>query len=360
MDRSDYKFSIKNKEFIVELREKVKQYFEVNAISQQGNSQIIWQSVFMLLLYFVPYGFLLSGLIHTPLLMFAAWFAMGLGMAGTGMVLMHDANHGSISKNKRVNTLMGASLYLLGGFPKNWKFQHNTLHHGFTNIDGQDGDISPVSTLRFSPHKPLRKIHRYQHWYAWFFYSLMTVSWVTAKDFMRLAAYTKMDAPTFKSKKNLLFMELIASKVIYYSIFLLLPMLLIPMAWYTILLGFVLMHLVSGFVLTIIFQTAHVMPGSLYPLPDEMGNMEYNWAVHQLHTTSDYSPKSRIFSWMIGGLNYQIEHHLFPNVSHVHYKKLSVIVRETAQKYGLPYSVQPNFIMALRSHTRMLKQLGRE
>jgi linoleoyl-CoA desaturase len=119
------------------------------------------------------------------------------------------------------------------------------------------------------------------------------------------------------------------------------------------------MHFIQGFILTIIFQPAHVMPTSEYPIPDINGNVENNWAIHQMLTTSDFSPKSRVFSWYIGGLNYQIEHHLFPNICHIHYRKLSKIVKETAKEFGIPYHVQSNFLLALINHGRMLKRLGR-
>lgn len=360
MDRKKIKFSKNKTDFIIELRQKVKEYFESNQVPSYGNYTIVVKSVVMTSLYFIPYILLMTGMIQPLLGMFIGWIAMGLGMAGVGMVLMHDANHGSFSKSRTINNLLSGSLFLLGGFPQNWKFQHNALHHGFTNVEGTDEDIKGLRPLRFSPHKPLLKIHRFQHWYAWFFYSLMTISWIGIKDFKGAYKYKKMDAPLYKNKKygRLLF-EVAFTKVVYYTIFLFLPMLVMPFAWYWVLVGFISMHLVSGFILTIIFQSAHVMPGSAYPLPDEDGNMENNWAVHQLQTTTDFSPKSRIFSWMIGGLNYQIEHHLFPNISHVHYRSISVIVKDTALKHNLPYSVQPNFIMALRNHTRMLKALGR-
>jgi len=136
-------------------------------------------------------------------------------------------------------------------------------------------------------------------------------------------------------------------------------MLVLPFAWYWILIFFITMHFISGFVLTIIFQTAHVVPTSAYPLPNENGSVQNSWAVHQLLTTSDYSPKNKIFSWLIGGLNYQVEHHLFPNISHVHYKNIATMVKETAQKYSLPYHVQPGFLKALLEHAKMLKKLGR-
>jgi linoleoyl-CoA desaturase len=120
------------------------------------------------------------------------------------------------------------------------------------------------------------------------------------------------------------------------------------------------MHYIAGFILAIIFQPAHVIDGTEYPEPDADGNLENNWAVHQLHTTTNFANKSRIFSWYVGGLNFQVEHHLFPNVCHVHYRKISSIVRQTAEEFGLPYKSEPTFVGALAGHTKLLKELGRK
>jgi len=346
-------------EFITELKSKVNDYFEKNKLSKYGNASIVLKSILMILIYFAPYVLMLTGVISSFFGILACWLIMGFGMAGLGMVLMHDASHGTFSKNRKRNNYLSKSLYLLGGFPPNWKQQHNVMHHGFTNIDGHDEDIAPIGLLRFSPHKPLQKIHRFQRWYAWFFYGLMTLSWVTAKDFKQLARYKKANIKLSSQKKySGLMVELLMAKLLYYIIFLVAPLILLSIAWYWIILFFLAMHFVGGFILSIIFQSAHVMPTSVYPLPDESGNIENSWAIHQLFTTSDFAPKSRIFSWMIGGLNYQVEHHLFPNISHVHYKNIASLVKTTAQKYNLPYHVQPTFMVAFHNHFKMLKLLG--
>lgn len=355
-------FSSKDKlEFIVELRKKVNAYFEEKHKSKQGNFNLVMKSIFMFTLYFLPFALMLTGFISSIPWIIAAWIIMGFGMAGIGMGVMHDANHYSFSTNKKINKIMGASLYLLGGFPVNWQHQHNTLHHGFTNIDGIDEDISPpVSLLRFSPHKPLKKIHRFQYIYAWFLYGLMTLTWVTTKDFRQIKRYFKSESPMGTNKSyTRLMTEVVLSKVIYYAVIVGLPILFLPIAWYWVPLLFLLMHFVGGFLLTIIFQTAHVVPSSKYPLPDENGSMENNWAVHQLNTTSDFAPHNKILSWLIGGLNFQVVHHLFPNVSHVHYPKISKLLMEVTQKHKLPYHIQPGFISALHSHGKMLRQLGK-
>jgi linoleoyl-CoA desaturase len=250
-------------------------------------------------------------------------------------------------------------MYLLGASPINWKFQHNTLHHGYTNIDGMDEDIAPLGILRFSPHKPLLKIHRFQQFYAWFFYGLMTISWVTGKDFKRLRNYYKMNAPLSSSKSySRLVFDLALSKGVYFALLVALPIILLPISWYWVLALFLFMHFITGFILGIVFQTAHVVPSSEYPLPNSDGALDNNWMIHQLHTTADYSPKSRIFSWFIGGLNYQVEHHLFPNICHVHYKKIAAIVKEFAHEKNLPYHVQHSFFGALINHFKMLRYLG--
>lgn len=349
-----------NPEFINELRKKVNDYFETNKLSKYGSTSIVLKSLLMFTLYTVPYFLMLFGIINSLPGIFICWILMGIGMAGIGMVLMHDANHRTFSKNPTSNKWLSKSLYLLGGFPPTWRYQHNTLHHGFTNIDGYDEDINPVGILRFSPNKPKYKIHRFQQWYAWFFYGLMTLAWATRKDFKQLLRYKKAKVPLSKNNRyNLLMLDLTITKILYYLVLLALPIIVLPIAWYWTVLFFFVMHFVSGLLLSIIFQTAHVMPSSKYPLPDKKGNMENNWAIHQLLTTTDYSPNSRIFSWLIGGLNYQVEHHLFPNINHVHYKKISILVKETARKYKLPYYVQDSFFSAIQSHFRMLKMLGR-
>lgn len=352
------KYSKQKLDFSTDLRNSVNEYFRNKNLSPFGNKQIIVKTVFVSMLYLIPFILLITGVVTSVTLVLACWVLMGLGMSGVGMVTMHDANHGSFSKSKRVNRIFGNSLYLLGGFPQNWRYQHNTLHHGYTNIEGHDEDIGPPGILRFSPHRPLKKMHRHQHIYAWFFYGLMTISWISVKDFKRLKKYKESGIKISKRKYDKLLIELVISKIVYYLVFLVLPLLTIPVAWYWVVTGFMLMHFTSGLVLSSIFQTAHVVPTSEYPVPDGEGELENNWAVHQLYTTCDYAPSSKIFSWMVGGLNYQIEHHLFPNISHIHYKDISKIVKAKAKQYDLPYHVNPTFAEAVWQHIKMLKLLG--
>ena len=320
---------------------------------------MVTKTIAMLAIYFTPYFLMLFGVITSGWIMLALWAVMGFGMAGIGLSVMHDANHGSYSKNRKVNVFIGNVMTLLGGSRTNWILQHNVLHHTFTNVDGMDEDINPGNFLRFSPHQKRHKAHRLQHIYAWPLYGLMTILWITTKDFKQILRYKKSGIiKQMKQPFSSLFTKLITAKVFYYVYALVIPLIFFPGPWYLTIVFFFVMHFIAGLTLAAIFQAAHVMPTSEYPLPDHDGKMGNNWAIHQMLTTANFSPNSKLFSWYVGGLNFQIEHHLFPNICHVHYKSISKIVKKTALEFGLPYNSQPNFMKALREHTRMLYRLG--
>ena len=342
------------------LRKRVNAYFKTKDISRHANGKMKFKTIFMIALCFVPYGFIVSGMVSTPWAFILLWAVMGMGVAGIGLSVMHDANHDAYSKNKRVNRMLGYFLNLMGGNSANWRMQHNVLHHSFTNVDGVDEDITVGKLVRLSPHQPRLKIHRLQHIYAWFLYSLMTVQWVLTKDYVQLHRYKKMGLIEGQNLSySKLLTEMLLFKVVYYGYVVVIPFLVVPIAWYWIALGIVVMLVISGLVLSAIFQPAHVMPTADFPIPDKTGNIDNDWAVHQLATTTNFAPKSTIFSWYVGGLNFQIEHHLFPNICHIHYKEISRIVKETANEFNLPYYSEPTFAMALIKHTRMLKNLGK-
>ncbi|OEK02083.1 fatty acid desaturase [Roseivirga sp. 4D4] len=361
MNYKSIKFSRTNQaEFISDLRKRVKTYFDSNEISVHGNFTMFSKTAAMFLMYFAPYVLMLTGVITQPWLIIVMWAIMGFGMSGIGLSVMHDANHGSYSNNKTVNKYMSYVMNLIGASSFNWKIQHNVLHHSYTNIEGVDEDIDPGILMRLSPHAKHYRLHKFQHIYGWFFYAIMTFLWLTTKDFVQLNRYKKMGL--IKGQKRTyrsVLIETIFSKVAYYAYALVLPLIFIQAPWWIVVIGFLTMHIITGLWIALIFQPAHVMPNSKYPIPDNLGNMENNWAVHQLFTTTNFSPKSKLFFWYVGGLNYQIEHHLFPNICHVHYKRISKIVRETAKEYGLPYNLEPTFVSAIVSHAKMLKTLGR-
>jgi linoleoyl-CoA desaturase len=353
------KFAGTRRDFVATLNERVNGYFKKNNISRQGNNEMVIKTIFMFLLYLVPYVLIVTSTITGTVGLLAMVALMGLGSAGIGLSVMHDANHGAYAKKAWVNSLIGYSVNLLGVTAFTWKIQHNVLHHSYTNVHEEDEDISPRGVLRLSPHSEWKKIHRYQFVYAWFLYGLMTIVWLLVKDFSRLYKYQKNGL--VKSQKGNTAKEwtiLVVTKLFYISYAVILPLVVTSLFWWQILLGLLVSQYITGFVLAIIFQPAHVIEGTEYPLPDESRAMENSWAVHQLLTTTNFGNNSRWFSWYVGGLNFQIEHHLFPNVCHVHYRKIASIVRSTAHEFGLPYKTSRTFLSALGGHARLLKQLG--
>lgn len=352
-------FAKGNETFYTTLNKRVSDYFRSNGISPTANIHMFIKTLFMLTLFVAPYilSLIYGGASIWLYLLFS--FVMGLGMAGIGLSIMHDANHGAYSTKKWVNRLFGYSLNMIGGHVLNWKIQHNVLHHTYTNIFDMDEDISPRGPLRMAPSSPWMPAHRFQYLYAWFLYTLMTLVWICAKDFSRLIRY--QSTGLVNTKKTNLYLEwtvLIVTKIVYLGYALWLPTILLPFAFWQILIGFLVMHAVAGFILAIIFQPAHVCEGTEYFMPDAEGGIENNWAIHQLHTTTNFANKNLVLSWYVGGLNYQVEHHLFPNICHIHYRKLSSIVKNTAAEFGVPYKEKETFWDALKAHGNLLKALG--
>lgn len=348
-------------EFEKALKRNVHNYFKENNLKKTGNWSMYLKTACMLSLYLVPYFFMVFGHIENKLLFFGLWILMGFGMSGIGMSIMHDANHGSYSSSPFINKLMGSMIYLVGGNALNWKIQHNVLHHTYTNVDGLDQDINaPALFLRFSPHQAKNKLHRYQHLYAWVFYSLLTLSWALDADFRQIQDFKKQGlTQAYKKRFSSVMIELIFFKLVYYAFIFAIPMIFSVQPWWMILLGFVAMQMLSGLLLSFIFQMAHVVPASDFPLPNDNGEMENSWSVHQLHTTVNFAENNKLITWFVGGLNRQIEHHLFPNICHIHYPKVSKIVRVTAKEHGIPYHSYPTFWKALSMHFSFLKQVGR-
>lgn len=360
MIAKDLKFSKSTgTEFAKTLRIRVEDYFDTNNKSKYANGSMVSKTLVMLSVFFVPVILLCSGIVTSAWWLFTPYFISGLGMAGIGMRVMHDAIHGAYSRNRTINKYMGYTMNLIGANARVWRIQHNVLHHTYTNIDDADDDINAPFFLRFSPNAKRYWLHRYQHVYIWFFYGLATISWITTKDFVRLIRYNKMGFFNSRGEFRSSLRSVITWKAVYYSYALIIPLIVIPLPFWIIILAFISMHFVTGVSISIIFQTAHVTPTTEFPQPDEKGMIDNDWAVHQLVTTSNYAPRSRFFSWLIGGLNFQVEHHLFPTICHIHYKSLSEIVSKTAEEFNVPYLVNKTFIGALWSHVKMLRQLGR-
>ncbi|GAB3908074.1 acyl-CoA desaturase [Larkinella knui] len=354
------KFNTTNRsQFFSTVRQRVNAYFKDNNLSPNANGAMWTKAIFFVTGYFVMYGLILSN-------QFGSWamlgmaLAMGMFAAFIGFNVSHDALHGAFSSRSWVNKWIGYSFYFIGASPYVWKITHNVVHHTYTNIPGHDDDIEIAPGLiRVDTDEPVRPWQRYQQWYAFPLYSLASISWVFRKDYMKffkktIGSYDNSGHPRRE------YIKLFVTKAAYYIFFIIIPFLVLDLTWWQFALGFVLMHIVEGLVLGLVFQLAHVVEGTSFPVPLEGIGIDEAWAVHQMRTTANFAPDSDLAAFLCGGLNRQIEHHLFPKVCHIHYPVIANIVRDTAHEFGLPYIENPTFSAALVSHYRLLKELGKE
>ncbi|SHF11147.1 fatty acid desaturase family protein [Flavisolibacter ginsengisoli] len=350
------KFPSVKQSFHVELKKRINDYFETSGKSVTGNKQLFIKAG---VLFTAFLGLYIHLVFFTPSTLWAVLecVILGLVVAGIGFNIMHDGAHGSFSKYKWVNNVAAFSLNLLGGSSFMWNVKHNVIHHAYTNIDGVDDDIDIQPWMRMSSTQPKLKMHKYQHFYFWFLYSMLYILWVFVLDYQK---YFKRKIGDMPLKKMTAWDHIVfwGFKAIYLFLFFLVP-------FYTVgfvptIIGFLIFSVIAGFILSIVFQLAHTVEHTHFPVPhDESGKLDDEWAIHQLKTTANFAPKNKLISWLVGGLNYQIEHHLFPKISHVHYPAIRKIIKQACSEFNVPYTEYKKMSHAVISHVLFLKQMGR-
>jgi linoleoyl-CoA desaturase len=353
------KFTNANKcTFFATLRKRVDTHFENEDLSVNANNAMWFKAFFFLGIFIGLYLLILLGNL-TPILMLGLAIALGVFGAFVGFNICHDAIHKAFSKYNWVNKVFSILFSLIGASAYVWSICHNIVHHTYTNIAGHDEDIDVAPGLiRFCESEPVNKIQRYQHLYAFGLYSLAMLSWVFRKDYKKFFQ-TKIGSQVANHPK-IEYFNLFFYKFVYYFLFIILPLIVLDITWWQFLIGFLAMQLAQGLVLGLVFQLAHVVEGTSFPNPNTDGNIEEAWAAHQMMTTANFAVDSKLAAFFCGGLNRQVEHHLFPKICHIHYPAIGKIVKATALEFNLPYIQSPTFVSALASHYRMLRKLGKE
>jgi linoleoyl-CoA desaturase len=283
--------------------------------------------------------------------------SLGLAMAACGFNIQHDGGHQAYSDRRWINRLAALTLDLLGGSSYVWARKHNVIHHSYSNINGHDDDINIGFFGRVSPDQKWLRFHRLQHFYLWVLYGFLPIKWQLYDDF-RDVITGRIGGHRFARPKGWDLLTFLGGKVVFFSLAFAIPLLLYP-TW-VVLLCYLATSFVQGLSLSVVFQMAHCVEEAAFPLPkQDTGRIESAWAVHQVETTVNFARGSRLLTWFIGGLNYQIEHHLFPRLSHVHYPELSHIVQKTCAEFGLTYAAHSTFFSGVASHFRWLRRMGR-
>ncbi|ULU25156.1 fatty acid desaturase family protein [Dyella terrae] len=338
-----------------ELRRRVEALFKHSGQKQRDDARLYRKTAIILATFAVSY---------VLLVFFAAtWWqglllsiVLGVATAQIGFNIQHDAGHQAYSERRWINKCMAMTLDLVGGSSYVWHWKHAHFHHTYVNIDGYDSDINLGALARFSPQQKHYWHHRWQHLYLWLLYGLTAVSWHLHDDFRDVITGTigKRRFPRPRGKDLAGF---ILGKLVFFTLALGLPLLFHSLG--AVLLFYAVTAVVAGLQLAMVFQLAHAVEAAAFPSPSEPGRMNTPWAIHQLETTANFSRNSRVITWLVGGLNFQVEHHLFPRISHVHYPAISRVVEATCLEYGVPYHANSSFGAGLASHYRWLRQMGR-
>ena len=349
------KFARPHGTFSAVLKQRVHEYFQTHRIQQTGDWRLYLKTTVLVCTGILFY----CGWVVFDLPLWASVLSailLGINHALIGFNVMHDGAHGSYSRSRWVNDLMGYSLNVVGGNTYFWKLKHNVAHHSFPNVEGQDEDIDVWPFIRSSEHQKRLWFHRYQHVYGLFLYCITYLQWVfwadTRKYFERTIG--GLEITTLTLREHMIFW---LSKAFYLSVFVVVPMLVL--GWGLGLATYLLSAAATGILIAVVFQLAHVNEQTHFMETDpETNKIDGEFVVHQFITTANFSTRSKVVSWFLGGLNFQVEHHIFPKISHVHYPAIKGIVESTCREFGVPYLEYPTLLQALTSHLKYLRLVG--
>jgi linoleoyl-CoA desaturase len=351
-------FNNKDSHFFEALKQRIDAYFTNNQIKQSGNYRLYSKAILLFSTLLFLYVTLVFFTPNSVLLNIFLCALMGVNFAAIGFNIMHDGAHGSFSTKPWVNDMMSHSLEMMGGSSFMWKAKHNVNHHTFTNIEGMDDDIDIKPFLRVSKDQPKKWYHRFQHVYSFLLYSLTYFFWIFWLDFKKYFSgkIGELKIKKMTTKDHLLFWF---SKAFYIAAFVVVPIFRIGLV--ETIIGYGVVLVVTGMIISIVFQLAHIVEGAIFPVGKDDSKslkIETEWAIHQLNTTANFATKNKLVSWFVGGLNFQVEHHLFPKISHIHYPEISKLVKETCEQFNVNYMEFPTVFAAVKSHVLHLKHVG--
>ncbi len=346
----------KNLGFRKELNKQVDTYFKSENIARRDNPAMYFKTAIIL-------GWVITAWSLTIFILPSIWMkiigciVLGLGVAAIPFSVAHDANHGGYSSKKWVNYIIGLSIDVIGISSYLWKFRHNYLHHTYTNILGHDVDIDADGLIRMSPFTKYKWLHKFQHIFVYFIYSILFFYWA-ATDVYLILFKRKYQEYTIPQPKPLEMFILLGSKFVWLGIFLGIPI-AIGYSPVQALVGFSITYMTAGLVSANVFMMAHIMEPAEFIQPNsETNQIDDEWAIFQIRTTVDFAPKNHLINWYVGGLNYQTVHHLFPQVCHIHYPKIAPILTQVCEEYHVQYNVYPTLKEAIVANYRWLKLMG--
>jgi linoleoyl-CoA desaturase len=345
-----------NRDFQIALRKRIDDFFQNTGRCKRDCWQMYLKTVIILTMSTAVYV-LLVFFAQTVWQGLALAVALGLTTALIGFNIQHDAGHSAYSNRPWVNKLMALTMDMIGGSSHVWHVKHGVVHHTYVNITGWDNDIAVGALGRLSPHQKQRRFHRFQHWYFWLLYGLIAIKWQLVDDF-RTVISGRQGRHRFPRPKGGNLARFILGKTLFFSIAFGIPMVFHP--WWAVLFFYTVAAITLGATLGVVFQLPHCVEAAAFPLPVEGTNrMEHPWAVHQAEVTLDFAQKNPVLTYFLGGLNFHLEHHLFPMICHINYPAMSGVVQKTCREFGVRYQAHPTFLSGVAAHYRWLKKMGR-
>ncbi|WP_276372666.1 acyl-CoA desaturase [Chryseolinea sp. H1M3-3] len=351
-----YTFDNSQSSFFKNLKGKVDHYFAERKLHPAGNKKLYYKgalqifsaaALYVVLVFFTPIA---------PVAIFLS-VILGLNLAVIGFNVMHEGGHQSFSKYAWINQASAYFLNVLGGNTYYWKIKHNINHHTYTNIEGMDSDIDVKPFMRLHEGQPRHSYHRFQHIYWVVLYSISYLAWIFYEDFEK---YFTGKVSAMNERKKLATREHFIfwfSKIMFIVVYMVVPIIMV--GWLPWLIGFLIITFTCGLAISVVFQLAHVIEGTHFHVvegPDK--NDKQEWAIHQLNSTANFATSSKTLHWLLGGLNFQIEHHLFPRVSHIHYPAISKLVKQACRESNIVYNEYNSMFKAVVSHIVHLRRLG--
>lgn len=351
-----YTFEKGSSPFFNVLKQRVDRYFTENGLHPVGNKKLLKKGVLQVLCSVVLYGVLVF---FTPPTLVSVFLCilLGIDLAVIGFNVMHEGGHQTFSRHRWINEVSAYSLNVLGGITYYWKIKHNINHHTYTNVDGIDLDIDVKPFMRLHHDQPWRWFHRFQHIYGVFLYAFSYLSWIFYEDFQKyISGRISPDGEKIRMpfKEHLIFWQ---TKIAYLILYMVIPVIFVGFVpW---LIGFLIVTLVCGLTTSIVFQLAHVVEKTKFHSLQGNEGTKHEWAIHQIVSTANFATQSKTLHWFLGGLNFQVEHHLFPRISHIHYPVINRYVKEVSREYKVVYNEYNSMLKAIASHIAHLRELGR-
>ena len=339
-----------------ELRQRVDTELKRLNRCRRDSAQMYLKTAIILSVFILAYVALVF-FVHEAWAALVLSVVLGVATAGVGFNIMHDGGHQAYSEHRWINRMMAMTLDVVGGSSYIWQWKHGRFHHTWVNVAGHDSDIDLGVLGRLSPEQTRRPWHRWQHIYLWALYSVTAIRWHLYGDFRDIITGTIGTKP-FVRPRGWDLTAFVLGKLAFFSLAFGVPLVFHSVG--VVVLFYTTTAAVAGILLALVFQMAHVVDAAAFPVPDEDGGrIDKPWAIHQLETTVDFARGNRALSWLIGGLNFQVEHHLFPRIPHVHYPAVSRVVKDTCREFGVSYLEHRTFTAGIASHYRWLRQLGR-